>query len=284
MRPELPRSIQVRDLSFDFDGGPGGLWNSAQPELSHTLNAFQLALPYLEPYFIDAVKEAAALLGESPLREVAHAFCAQEANHSRQHKRYNRSLKARYPRVEQYEKDIQQSLIRSRQEDPLPWRLAYTAGYETITAQLSRWMFVNSEELFHGADGRFAAMMLWHGAEEIEHRHVAYDVLRAVTRAYTLRARGLFAALRKTERDIRPVVTYMLEVDGLGSDGRSRARRRNLRVRLLRAMLPAVVRYLSPGYHPSHDREPQEAVRWREAYYGGRDLRSIDTAAPILAS
>ena len=87
-------SIQVRDLAFDFDRGAGGLWNPERPELSHIFNAFQLALPFLEPYFIDAVKEAASILGDSPVRDAALAFCAQEANHSRQHKRYNRSLKA----------------------------------------------------------------------------------------------------------------------------------------------------------------------------------------------
>ena len=277
-------SIQPRDLTFDFERGAGGLWNPERPELSHILNAFQLALPFLEPYFIDAVKEAASHLADGPAREAALAFCAQEANHSRQHKRYNRSLKARYPRIEEYEKSIQQSLVRSRREDPLAWRLAYTAGYEAITAQLSRWMFRNSDELFRGADPHFAALMLWHGAEEIEHRHVAYDVLRAVTRDYGLRARGLFAALRKTESDLRPVVDHMLEVDGLAVDGRSRARRRRLRLRLLRTLLPAVARYLSPGYHPSRDPEPDQAVRWLEAYREGRDLRSIDTAAPILAS
>jgi predicted metal-dependent hydrolase len=276
-------SIQVRDLTFEFDHGAGGLWNPEQPELSHIINAFQLALPFLEPYFIDAIKEAASTLNDPSVREAALAFCAQEANHSRQHKRYNRSLKARYPRIEEYEKSIQQSLVRSRKEDPLEWRLAYTAGYEAITAQLCRWMFRNSEELFRGADRHFAALMLWHGAEEIEHRHVAYDVLRAVTRNYGLRARGLLAAMRKTENDIRPVARYMLEVDGLASDGRSRERRRKLRLRLLLALAPAFVRYLSPSYHPSRDPEPEEATRWLTAYRDGRDLRSIDTSAPILA-
>ena len=84
-------------LSDDFnysDGNlsqvSGGLWNPRLPELSHTLNAFQLALPYLEPYFIDAVREGAELVSDPPLKADALAFCAQEANHSRQPKRYCR--------------------------------------------------------------------------------------------------------------------------------------------------------------------------------------------------
>jgi predicted metal-dependent hydrolase len=45
-------AIHVRRQRFDPELGAGGLWNPRLPELSHTLNAFQLALPYLEPYFI----------------------------------------------------------------------------------------------------------------------------------------------------------------------------------------------------------------------------------------
>ena len=62
-----------------------------------------------------------------------------------------------------------------------------------------------------------------------------------------------------------------------------RARRRRIRARLLFALLPAVVRYLSPGYHPSRDAEPEQAIHWLKAYRDGSDLRAIDTTVPILA-
>jgi predicted metal-dependent hydrolase len=258
--------IEVREIAFAFERGAGGLWNGQRPELSHMLNAFQLALPYLEPYFIDAIKEASARIDDPRIKADAAAFCAQEANHSRQHQRYNRTLRQRYPRLAEYEKGIQQSLVRSRQEDPLAWRLAYTAGYEAITAQLSRWMFRNERAFFEGADAHFGALMMWHAAEEIEHRHVAFDVLRAVDRRYALCVRGLFAALRQTQADIIPVVTYMLEVDGVGGRSRSRVRRMRLRLQLALQLLHAVARYLTPGYHPSKDAEPHGVLEWRRHY------------------
>src|SRR5262245_28591275 len=111
-------AIAVRKMTFEVERGAGGLWNPARPELSHTLNAFQLALPYLEPYFIDAIREGAEHIADPQLKADALAFCAQEANHSRQHKRYCRLLQQRYPRLGEYEAAIRQSLIRSRQEDP----------------------------------------------------------------------------------------------------------------------------------------------------------------------
>src|SRR5262245_56689300 len=106
-------AIHVRKETFEVEQGAGGLWNPNRPELSHVLNAFQLALPYLEPYFIDAIRQASDRIEDDELRADALAFCAQEANHSRQHKRYCKFLQQRYPRLREFELEIQQSLVKS---------------------------------------------------------------------------------------------------------------------------------------------------------------------------
>ncbi|HVW25867.1 MAG TPA: metal-dependent hydrolase [Polyangiaceae bacterium] len=262
-------NIRVRVPSFEIERSVGGLWNPNLPELSHTLNAFQLALPYLEPYFIDAIRRGAEQLEDGRLKADALAFCAQEANHSRQHKRYCMLLRKRYPELERFEYDIQQSLVTSRQKDPLEWRLAYTAGYEQITAELARVLFKKQKAWLDGADEHFAAMMLWHAAEELEHRHVAFDVLSAVTKDYRLRARGLVAAMRKTYADMAQVVTYMLEVDGYAGRLDSRLRRAKVRLEVGTELVPTLVRYLTPGYHPSKDRDPPGLAEWHRSYQSG---------------
>jgi predicted metal-dependent hydrolase len=259
-------ALFIRRPNFQLEAGAGGLWNSKLPELSHTLNAFQLALPYLEPYFIDAIKQAAEQLEDPQLKADALDFCAQEANHARQHKRYCRLLQQRYPQLAEYEAAIRQSLIDSRQRDPLAWRLAYTSGYEAITAQLARWLFRNAQAWFDGADPHFAALMTWHAAEEIEHRHVAFDVLQAVDPSYALRVKGLLAALYKTYADMTPVVSYMLEVDGYRRRTDSRLRRLQIRLSCAAELTQAAARYLMPGYHPSHDPEPRGFEAWQREH------------------
>jgi predicted metal-dependent hydrolase len=254
--------IVVRDPSFAHERGPGGLWNARMPELSHTLNGFQLALPYLEPYFIDAIRGARAQVKDAKLQADIEGFCAQEAQHSRQHRLYCRLLRKRYPRLAELETGIQQSLVHSRRNDSLEWRLAYTAGYECLTAQLGRWLFRNADAWFHDADPAFAQMMTWHAAEEIEHRQVAFDVLCAVNPSPKLRARALFAALRKTYADLTPAVTYMLEVDGYAKRWDSRLRRLGVRLSAAHALLPAMLRYIKPSYHPSQEREPAAFAQW----------------------
>lgn len=258
-------TIVVREPNFQHERGPGGLWNPSRPELSHTLNGFQLALPYLEPYFIDALRGARDYVKDPQLQEDVRAFCAQEAAHSRQHRQYCRLLRRRYPRLAELETNIQQSLVHSRRHDSLAFRVAYTAGYEAITAQLGRWLFRSADDWFRGADEHFAAMMTWHAAEEIEHRHVAFDVLQAVSTSYSLRAHALFAALRKTWSDLTPAVTYMLEVDGYAHKLDSKARRLRLRLSFVAELLPAMLRYLAPGYHPSQEREPAAFPAWVRA-------------------
>jgi uncharacterized protein len=254
--------IVVRAPTFQHEQGPGGLWNPRLPELSHTLNGFQLALPYLEPYFIDAVRGAREHIKDPRLLADVAAFCEQEAHHSRQHRHYCRLLRRRYPRLAELETGIQQSLVKSRREDSLAWRVAYTAGYEAITAQLSRWLFRHAEDWFHDADPAFSQMILWHAAEEIEHRHVAFEVLQAVNPSPNLRARALLAALRKTYADLTPAVTYMLEVDGYARRWDSRARRLGVRLSAAGDLVPAALRYVMPAYHPSHDREPRGFAGW----------------------
>jgi predicted metal-dependent hydrolase len=268
-------TLHVRRPTFDWESGPVGVWNAQRPELSHTLNAFQLALPYLEPYFIDAIKQALDRIVDPQLKADAQDFCAQEANHSRQHKAYCRVLQRRYPRLVKFEDAIRQSLIHSRQNDPLEWRLAYTAGYEAITAQLARWLFMNAGEWFDHADQRFAELMTWHAAEEIEHRHVAYDVLQAVDPSYRLRARGIMAALAKTYADMNPVVDYMLEVDGYRRRADSKLRRLSVRLSCASQLAPAALRYLAPRYHPSQEAEPEGYTVWqREQAHAESRLRS----------
>jgi len=261
-------TIEVRTPVFHCERGAGGLWNPRMPELSHTLNGFQLALPYLEPYFIDAVRGAREHIKDPRLADDAKAFCAQEAHHARQHRLYCRLLRKRYPRLAEIENNIQQSLVHSRRHDSLAWRLAYTAGYEAITAQLARWLFRKQEEWFRDADQEFAAMMTWHAAEELEHRSVAFDILRAVNPSDGLRARALWAALRKTWTDLTPAVSYMLEVDGYARKLASRLRRQRLRVTFVAELLPAMLRHVMPGHHPSQQSVPAGYIAWR-ANQGG---------------
>jgi len=272
-------NIQVRDLIFNAEAAADGPWNPRKPELSHAINAVQLALPYLEPYFIDAIKQAMPYIKSRKLFADAQAFCSQEANHSRQHKRYCRALQKKYPKLTEFEAQIRGSLIESRRNDSLQWRLAYTAGYEMITAQFARTIFEYADDWFDHVDPDFAGLFKWHAAEEIEHRHVAFDVLQDVSRSYGLRVKGVSAALFRSYRDMIPVAKYMLETDGVPSVFMAHLRAWDVKRIFLFSLAPALFRYLMPGYNPMHDAEPAAYSQWK-----AEQLEQVKTEALAIES
>jgi predicted metal-dependent hydrolase len=75
---------------------------------------------------------------------------------------------------------------------PPALRLAATAACEHFTAMLAEDAL--RRRLLDRAHPTMRALLLWHAAEEIEHRAVAFDVLRAVHPSYALRLAGLAMA------------------------------------------------------------------------------------------
>src|SRR3546814_3208818 len=68
-----------------------------------------------------------------------------------------------------------------RKYRPKTFTLGQTAAAEHMTALMAHGFFANG--MFAHADPRVRAMYAWHAVEEIEHKAVAYDVLKKVARA-----------------------------------------------------------------------------------------------------
>ena len=54
--------------------------------------------------------------------------------------------------------------------------LAFAAGSETMAYSAARWAAERRHDLFRGADEVASTLFLWHLAEEVEHKSVAWDV------------------------------------------------------------------------------------------------------------
>jgi predicted metal-dependent hydrolase len=145
-------------------------------------------------------------------------------------------------------------------------RLGGIASVEHFTCVLGRWICERSAALdAAGADRTMLALLRWHGAEEIEHRSVAFDTLVHVAgrRAYAMRAVGLLLAV--------PIMTwlwdhgtrYFIDRDDAMTDAPvgyvdflRAARQRRLPGREL---ITAIPRFLSRGYHPHHEAHTEVA-------------------------
>lgn len=267
--------IIARDLKFGIDDSVPSRWSPEQPEFSHVANAFMAALPHLEPYFIQNLREALPLLADKHIAKAARAFIQQEARHAQQHRDWNQVLARRFPGFDKLERAIKTRLSQSRKRHSLPFRLAYTSGYEALTYQIACFILEERHVLLQGANPRMIAMLAWHAAEEVEHKSVAFDVFQAVHGGYLLRVLGLGAAFVSSLRDIHAIMFFLMRTDGLLEDAESRGRLRALRLRLLTKLVPEFRHYLRPSYHPSQHEDPQIVTAWLAEHDEGQDLRQL---------
>ena len=276
-------AILVRQIPFAFDEAIDPVWHPARPEWSHMVNGASLAMPYLEPFLIRTVTEALKAVNDPQLKADVQAFIGQEGVHYRNHRRYNEILKRSYPELAEAEGEMDADYRRFQQRS-LKWRLAYTAGFETMTMGITEWLIHQRGLLFAGADPSVSSLVLWHMVEETEHKNVAYDLYQHLYGAWPAKAWGLVAAAAHVSWASRKGYVRMLKRDGRWHNWRSRIALWAMVARFLRHASPAMLRSLLPGYHPAKVTDPAWVSRWTSAYAdlpAGR-IPLLDTADPEI--
>ncbi|MEV0294200.1 metal-dependent hydrolase [Nocardia sp. NPDC050710] len=189
-------ALHARNVRFDWADTPLH-WMSAEPIASHLINALNLLLPEGERMFCAAYSEALPYVKDEKLREAMLGFIGQESMHAETHDKVLHEVLAAngidpQPYVRQAEFLFRKTLgpISAEgvaQRQVMVERLAFIACLEHFFAYLGDWVLNADLEKF-GADPRVADLFRWHGAEEVEHRHVAHDVAVYFGAGYMRRA------------------------------------------------------------------------------------------------
>jgi predicted metal-dependent hydrolase len=274
-----PGDIVVRRIPFEFPDDLDPHWKHDEPELSHMINGASLTMPYLEPFLIDSIREALHRIDDPKIREAAKGFMAQEGQHYRQHRRYNELLKAKgYPELAEIEDAMQAGYDRMRQKRSLGFRMAYTAGFETMTLGVTSWLVNERRDLFRNADSRVASFILWHMVEETEHKSVAFDVYQAACPGFWTRMLGVFTGSLHVMWYSRRSYILMLKKDGLWYDWRSRLRLWKRATQFLAATLPYLYRSALPGHDPALEPDPAWVRDWIEGFA----RYAVTDSAPLI--
>ena len=173
-------TLPVRGVRFEYPDDFRSAWQPRKPEFAFACNALSLGMPYGEPYVIASVRRAARDLEDRELADQVGNYLAQEREHYRQHRRLNRLLTAQHPFLARIEKWLAWSyrfLARRRSKE---FNIAFAAGFEAVAFASARWIDAHRRELFDGADPVPATLFLWHLAEEVEHKTIAFDVWQEV--------------------------------------------------------------------------------------------------------
>jgi hypothetical protein len=271
--------ILVRRVQFEYPAELPAHWNAARPEWSQVVNACSLLMPYLEPYLIDAIREATKRIDDPALLEEAKAYMGQEAHHFKQHRRLNDLLVARgYPGIRDYERVLAADYDRLRRERPLAFHLAYAAGFETMALAIGHMLIRMRGFFFRDADPAVSSLVLWHFVEELEHKHAAFDVYQHVVGRWGRRVQGLAFAMWHTLSRSRQAYVMLLRQDGLWSAWRTRLRMKLLMLRIFGYLTPWILEAMLPWHRPRRFRDPAWAREWIRLYdEGAEGLLRLDT-------
>lgn len=203
-----------RSPTFSFDRGSSAAgadeaiprhWLGGHALGTHIANGVNLLFPAGERFFIRSVRhyldnpawaqpgspEDQAALEE--LRRQARGFFGQEGWHAQAHERFFQVLEGQGYSLQSFLR-VYQAIAYGFIERVAPRKLSLsvTAACEHFTATLAEQALTDG--VLQNAHPTVRALLLWHAAEEIEHKAVAFDVLQRVSRSYALRVTGLGVA------------------------------------------------------------------------------------------
>ena len=175
----VPEPLPIRRVRFEWPDDLNPVWTPKVPELAIAANAVSMLMPHTEPYVVTSTRAALGerLIEDQGLAAEAQAYLTQEAQHHAQHRKLNDLLIAHYPalgRVDQANAWVFRKLRRRSTR----FGLAFAAGFETIAFVAARWVD-RRQSLLRDAEPVAATLFLWHLAEEVEHKRVAFDVYQA---------------------------------------------------------------------------------------------------------
>ncbi|WKK27208.1 metal-dependent hydrolase [Streptomyces olivoreticuli] len=274
--------IAPRRVAFDWDDTPLH-WIPDEPTATHVINVLHLLLPAGERWFVKVFKEALPLVRDETLLKDVKGFMGQEATHSVQHAYVLGHLARQGLDTGPYTRHVDflfDALLGDRPPLGLPvsdlewlrFRLSLIAAIEQFTAVLGNWV-LQAEGLDRAdPDPVMLDLLRWHGAEEVEHRSVAFDMYEhcggAEAGRYARRVLGMAFTAPMLFHLWGWGATYLLRHDPQLA-GRLRYSLREHNKAVAKGLLPswrelgsAVPRYLRRSYHPSQEGSLRRAIEY----------------------
>lgn len=264
--------LRVRRPGFAFTDDADPMWTPGCPEFACAANAVSLLMPHMEPYFVRSI---AAVSHELPrtIADDARAYVGQEGAHHLEHRRFNRLLAARYRHLATLDRAAARVYGALGRRRSMGFNVAFTAASETIAYSAARWAAERRRELFDRADGALADLFIWHLAEEVEHKGVAWDVHCAIggTRRRYLGAAALAVLL--TAVFVVAGTVVMTRAEGRLHHPLAWWRLFRWGIGFAFELLPNLAVALSRGHHPDRFADPLWYEVWLRERAAAADSR-----------
>ncbi|ULE34553.1 metal-dependent hydrolase [Mycobacterium sp. IDR2000157661] len=277
-----------RMVRFDWSETPIH-WVPGDPYVTHMVNVLHLLLPEGERHFIKAILEASSLVDDPELEAAIKPFIQQESWHAWAHQVVLDHLAEQGIDTKPYTDRLGRMLSATLGDPPkyLPqrlhrwWlyrRLADVAALEHFTAVMGQWALDNRGLERAGADPVMLDLLRWHGAEEVEHRALVFDVYQHVCGSYLIRAFSMLMTAPLFVGWWIAGARYLMKQDPtIDTKWRLRDWLRAAR----RDRLPGPwslfgktpIRYMKRGHHPSHEGNTEMAIKYLDYSPAARAAR-----------
>lgn len=262
--PIVPR--QGLDFGLNDDDIPRH-WFGGDAFKTRFFDAMSTLFPDGERFFIYSVRAYRDKITDPVLAEQVKHFIFQEAQHGKAHEEYNDRLARQGIRIDRIMEKYA-DILRFFKRLPNSFNLGQTAASEHMTAVMAHG-FAKTPEILEDADPRIRALYIWHAVEEVEHKAVAYDVMKKVAKiSYFTRILSMLFVSIGFPLHVFMIMRHMLKVDGqntvktwakglwwlYGPRG------------LYNKLMWHYFRYYLPGYHPWHDGDMTAFQRWQHHY------------------
>ncbi|MCL2419015.1 MAG: metal-dependent hydrolase [Conexibacteraceae bacterium] len=276
--PHDPRKVALaaRDVAWDWTGLPMHYFdNDALP--THVANGMNMLLPEGEVFFVEVFRQSLPLIKDEVVREDVIGFIGQEAMHSTSHQSLLDYLETQGLDLAPFTDQIRlffrrilgdRGLEGKRAHAWLIERVAIVAAIEHFTSYLGNWG-LNARAWDTAMEPRVLDLFRWHLAEEVEHRHVAFDLFTHLDGGYLRRVRTWLVVFPALAVLWARGTAYLMSVDPELSERQRKVRlgavRRLYRDGLLFSpwsLAKMFAEYFRPSYHPRNYGSTSQAVAY----------------------
>ena len=254
-----------RDPDVDLTGVPRH-WLAGNAAATAISNGLNMLFPAGERFFVRSVNHFLDKIEDPTLREQVRAFFKQEGKHASAHDDFNAVMRAQGFEIDRFLGRYERISRWFEKRLPAKLNLAGTAAAEHYTAIMAEGAF--SKGILDELDPRMQKLLAWHAAEEIEHKAVAFDVLREIDDSYALRIAGLAYATVMLGLFWAWATTMLLRQEKLGLRGTLRELRR-MRAEdpvIQRVFLRGIRQYIRRSFHPRDNATDHLAATWFAAH------------------
>lgn len=273
---EISEIPKVRKVEFNHENVPR-YYMRGNSLATHFSNALQVLFPEGERFFIRSVQAFSDQITDPDLNERIKGFIGQEIQHGKAHEKFFKHLEEFGLKPDEFESWYKKFAYDWLEKTALKLfskelAVSVTAAAEHYTATMAELSF--QQNFNEGLPESIRDLFLWHAAEEIEHKSVAYDVYQLVDGSYLRRVAGMALAsgllwglafagqiqfsLQDSEMTLARAIN---DLPGLISNNS----------KLAAGILPRLLEYFKPDFHP----DQTDNLRYAKEFFNKNEKKLL---------